>query len=157
MKNLEKKWMTIKQASDLFKKHPDTIRNLAKNNPSETKKDGKGRVIIKTSLLLSHFDDFEIEKESEEKATEQAITEEKKADESLQSNGKILDALLKELDQKDNEINRLHGIIEKMTEQQNALIDQQQKITGFQLQATNSTTEQGKTNQHWWNSRKKKK
>ena len=148
MKNQSKSWLTIKEASETFHKHSDTIRGLARKNPSITKKDKKGRILIDGEFLASHYgksEPKEIPKEPEATTPEQP-----------KNNDRLLDALLKELNQKDEEINKLHSIIEKMSEQQNKLIDQQQRLSGFMLQAENPTTEQVKPKKKHWFSRKQK-
>lgn len=135
-----KDWLNIKEASKAVGKHPDTIRNLIKKHPEAVKRDEKGKIFIKAELLRNTF----------------AVKEESAKPQQAKEEPQVLEALLAELKQKNDEINRLHKLIEEMTGQQAQLIDQQQKLSGFMLQAQNPIKEEEPPEQpkpkkkHWW-------
>lgn len=131
-----KEWVSIKEASKAVGKHPDTIRNFIRKNPSVIKKDERGKVYIKADTLKKHF----------------ALVVEKP--ETPKEETPVVEALLAELKQKNDEINRLHKLVEDMAGQQARLIDQQQQLSGLMLQASNSVEavdpEEKPKKKHWW-------
>lgn len=135
-----KEWLSIKEASAMTGKHSDTIRHFIKKNPEAIMKDEKGKIFIKAETLKEKFLLKEIQVEDVQ---------------SQEANQKeqLLQALLAELEQKNAEINRLQNVVEKMTEQQVKLIDQQQRLSaGLLLNAENPTNAQRTPTKkkHWW-------
>lgn len=49
------KHLTIKEASELYKKHPDTIRTWLRKNNIKTEKDRRGRVVIRQADLEAEW------------------------------------------------------------------------------------------------------
>lgn len=134
-----REWLTIKEASKAFRKHPDTIRHIIKKNPEDVMRGEDGKIYIKTALLKKMYalKEIEVEEPKEEEKQEEGV----------------INALLLELEQKNEEINKLQSIIDKITSQQAQLINQQQKISGFLLQAENQTKAEEALNEkkkHWW-------
>ena len=141
--------MTIKEASKLAGKHPDTIRALIRGNKEQSLKDSKGRVLISTAFLMSHYSISTDTKQSVEtteqvnpatteqvanKATEQA-TEGHRAGVN-DTTSQLIKALTTELAAKNE-------IIRQQQETIQQVVNQQQQLSGLLLQSTNEGRQAG--------------
>ena len=119
----DKKYLTIKEASKLYGKHPDTIRRAIQKNKEAYKKDKANKILIKVEALDAVFKRV-------------APTEQGKTIEGLQEpQQRLIDALLNELEQKNTIIAQQQETIRTLAEQQNQLISQQQQLSGYMLSA----------------------
>ena len=129
--------MTIKEASKLAGKHPDTIRALIRGNKEQSLKDSKGRVLISTAFLMSHYSISTDTKQSvvtteqvnpatteqvANKATEQATEGHRTGVNDTTS--QLIKALTTELAAKNE-------IIRQQQETIQQVVNQQQQLTGM--------------------------
>ena len=144
--------MTIKEASKLAGKHPDTIRALIRGNKEQSLKDSKGRVLISTAFLMSHYSistDTEQSVETTEQVnpatTEQVATDTKQTAESTteshtagfnDTTSQLIKALTTELEAKNE-------IIRQQQETIQQVVNQQQQLSGLLLQSTNEGRQAG--------------
>lgn len=148
--------MTIKEASKLAGKHPDTIRALIRGNKEQSLKDSKGRVLISTAFLMSHYSISTDTKQSVETTeqvnpatTEQVATDTKqsanKATEQAteghragvnDTTSQLIKALTTELEAKNE-------IIRQQQETIQQVVNQQQQLSGLLLQSTNEGRQAG--------------
>ena len=141
--------MTIKEASKLAGKHPDTIRALIRGNKEQSLKDSKGRVLISTAFLMSHYSISTDTKQSVEtteqvnpatteqvanKATEQATEGHRTGVNDTTS--QLIKALTTELAAKNE-------IIRQQQETIQQVVNQQQQLSGLLLQSTNEGRQAG--------------
>ena len=141
--------MTIKEASKLAGKHPDTIRALIRGNKEQSLKDSKGRVLISTAFLMSHYSISTDTKQSVEtteqvnpatteqvanKATEQATEHHRTGVNDTTS--QLIKALTTELEAKNE-------IIRQQQETIQQVVNQQQQLSGLLLQSTNEGRQAG--------------
>ena len=127
--------MTIKEASKLAGKHPDTIRAMIKKHKSEVLKDSKGKVLIPNSLLERYYqispdtttDQVEnIDTKQTENPTAHA-TDQATEQADLTTNqvtASLIKALTSELEAKNLIIKQQQETIQK-------IVDQQQQLTGM--------------------------
>ena len=112
--------MTIKEASKLAGKHPDTIRAMIKKHKSEVLKDSKGKVLIPNSLLERYYQ-ISPDTDTEQTGAGENTTSNQVADQVTAS---LIKALTSELDAKNLIIKQQQETIQK-------IVDQQQQLTGM--------------------------
>jgi hypothetical protein len=130
-------FITIKQASEITGKHPDTIRHLIRKNKGSkhVTKDSKGRVLINIDLLSSEYD---LQKPSTQEATEQlgASNVKEPTTDTIkppQNDLKeVLQALTNQLEAKDKQIFSLQQIIHEKESNTTKLQDQFQQLLARQ-------------------------
>jgi len=139
-----KESITIKEASLLTGKHPDTIRRLAKDN-KETKHvstDRKGRITINKAWLLSCFETSEAPASDE---TKQADNEPIAT--NISGIEPVINALTKQLESKDLQIANLQALLSEKENNTTKLQDQfqhllaRQQLTAGGSEPDNSTYE----------------
>ena len=144
--------MTIKEASKLAGKHPDTIRALIRGNKEQSLKDSRGRVLISTAFLISHYSistDTDQSVETTEQVnpttTDQVATDTKQSAESTteshttgfnDTTSQLIKALTAELEAKNE-------IIRQQQETIQQVVNQQQQLSGLLLQSTNEGRQVG--------------
>lgn len=138
------KHLTIKEASELYKKHPDTIRTWIKKNEIQTTKDRKGRVVIKQGDLEAEWGVKRLQKPLEAPANAELI---KYLKQTNAEQTELIRQLVKQ------QADQQQKITELMSQQAN-LLDQQQKLSGalLSIEAGNTTTTEVETpkKKHWW-------
>lgn len=146
-----KDYITIKEASELTGKHPDTIRLLVRKNKEKSAKDTHGRVLVSTELIREHYTTTEQVTTEQVKTGEQVTsnqvnetTEQVKSPDTEQSvkEGKTTyeqgysptESLIKALT---DELHAKNTIIKQQQETIQKIVDQQQQLTGL-LMANNT-------------------
>lgn len=143
-----KKHLTIKETASLTGKHPDTIRAFMRKHKKLTTTDKKGRVLIPMDLITAHYDTTQPQTPPD--ATEQGI-DPNVGNQSDNTQGAVIDALLRELDAKNILISQQQETIQK-------IVDQQQQLTAGLMTSTNQTkqlndqvdTNTPKSKKRWW-------
>jgi hypothetical protein len=140
--NIMKESITIKEASLLTGKHPDTIRRLAKDNKQSkhVSTDRKGRITINKAWLLSCF----------ETSGAPVSDETGQADNEPMANNisgiePVINALTKQLESKDLQIANLQALLSEKESNTTKLQDQfqhllaRQQLTAGSNEAENNT------------------
>lgn len=128
--------MTIKEASKLAGKHPDTIRALIRGNKEQSLKDSKGRVLISTAFLMSHYS---ISTDTKQTGADENTTSNQVADNPTEqgknateqanlTTNQVTDSLIKALT---SELEAKNLIIKQQQETIQKIVDQQQQLTGM--------------------------
>lgn len=134
-----KDYITIKEASELTGKHPDTIRLLVRKNKEKSAKDTHGRVLVSTELIREHYATTEQVAKGEQVTTnqvnstdtEQSVKDDKTTHEQGYS---ATESLIKALT---DELHAKNTIIKQQQETIQKIVDQQQQLTGL-LMANNT-------------------
>lgn len=138
-------WLTVKEASRIIGKHPDTIRAFYRKHKSEIKKDKNGRILIPKSLIEQEYG----AKGDTPKASKKTETDE---------NHKIIQLLSKQIEKLETENAELKKVNQRNTEKLLEIVQQVNMMNGYvlRLEAENTErerAEKAKTKKHWWNSK----
>lgn len=131
-------FLNIKEASRYVGKHPDTIRRLIKAHKTSSNivKGRQGQYLINTEWLKSLYDTTEAPGIDNNQPDDKQPTENEKSQPAS-----LYEALSKQLEAKDRQIDQLQQIILEKEANTTKLQDQfQQLLASRQLQATNQPT-----------------
>lgn len=136
-------FITIKQASEITGKHPDTIRHLIRKHKSSKHitKDSKGRVLIDLELINREYSkSTPTPQKGSEQAPETHTPNHTSDSEKLPSKGleAVIQALTSQLEAKDKQIEGLQQIIHEKESNQTKLSDQFQQMLAMQQLPTNT-------------------
>lgn len=125
-------YVPLKQASEMFGVHPDSIRRLWRDKNKRvipemqakiTQKDRQGRVLVDTEYLKDHFKPYTSpvidEPNADDKAHEPAMNS---------GTDTTLKALTDQLKAKDEQIAQLHALLSKNEDNTTLLQDQYQRL-----------------------------
>lgn len=139
-----KDYITIKEASELTGKHPDTIRLLVKKNKEKSAKDAQGRVLVSIDLIREYYATTEQEATGQASTGEQVTTEQVKSPDTEQSansdkstSEQGYDATESLIQALTAELHAKNAIIKQQQETIQKIVDQQQQLTGL-LMANNA-------------------
>jgi hypothetical protein len=122
--------LTIKEASKLTGKHPDTIRRLLKDNQAHKSIGRGGKVLVDREWLLLHFKPAQTPDTEAEVIIDNTPTPEPTQQDTVQS---LISSLQQQLDAKDQQINSLLENQKLYAEQTTKLQDQYQQLLARQL------------------------
>ena len=122
--------LTIKEASKLTGKHPDTIRRLLKDNQAHKSIGRGGKVLVDREWLLLHFKPAQTPDAEAEVIIDNTPTPEPTQQDTVQS---LISSLQQQLDAKDQQINSLLENQKLYAEQTTKLQDQYQQLLARQL------------------------
>ena len=132
-------YITIKQASLLTGKHPDTIRRLIKENTGtkNVAKDRKGRFIVNSEWLVTYFEPSEAPT-----SPDNSQNTEQTAPHSQTSLEPVINALTSQLNAKDQQIANLQALLSEKEANTTKLQDQFQQLLARQQLPTGNDNSQ---------------
>lgn len=123
-------YVNIKEASQITGKHTDTIRRLINQNKGSKfiAKDSKGRIMVETGWITSHFDSLEAPVSPEKNKDDPQVVQT-----DTSATQPVIEALTKQLEAKDKQISELLSAINAKEANTTKLQDQFQQLLARQL------------------------